>query len=197
MERSVIFTSLVYLFIPLPYLGVTCDTLHMATSSRNRTDESLVALRRILRATELYERKLAQAAGLSPAQLRVLQLVAANPQAGATPKMLSTRMGVTQATISALVDRLERNGFVTRVPSRTDRRQVDVIITEAGLAAVESAPDALQLQYVRAFEQLADWEQAQLVASLERVAALLNAEDIDASPVLAVRDIRNDRSRRG
>lgn len=163
----------------------------MTQPSQNRTNDSLIALRRILRATELYERKLAHAAGLSPPQLRVLQIVAEKPGDGATPKALSVQMGVTQATVTALVDRLVRHGMVTRVPSQTDRRQINVMITPSGLAAVESAPDALQLQYVAAFENLEDWEQAQLVSSLERVAAMLNAGDIDASPVLAVRDIRH------
>ncbi|HSF92077.1 MAG TPA: MarR family transcriptional regulator, partial [Paracoccaceae bacterium] len=41
---------------------------------RDRTDQSLIALRRILRATELYSRELARTAGLTPAQLRVLQI---------------------------------------------------------------------------------------------------------------------------
>ncbi len=41
----------------------------------DRTDTSLIALRRILRATELYARTLAQTAGLTPVQIRVLQIV--------------------------------------------------------------------------------------------------------------------------
>ncbi|MBI6628376.1 MarR family winged helix-turn-helix transcriptional regulator [Pontibaca salina] len=162
----------------------------MTQAPQDRTNDSLIALRRILRATEIYERKLAHAAGLSPPQLRVLQIVAEKPDIGTTPKTLSVQMGVTQATVTALVDRLVRHGMVTRVPSQTDRRQINVVITTTGLAAVERAPDALQSQYVAAFEALEDWEQAQLVSSLERVAAMLKAGDIDASPVLAVRDIR-------
>lgn len=59
-----------------------------------------------------------------------------------------------------------------------------------GREAVKAAPDALQQRYVRAFEQLKDWEQAQLLASLERVAAMLNADDMDAAPVLTTGDIK-------
>lgn len=44
----------------------------------------------------------------------------------------------------------------------------------------------LQDQFAARFEKLADWEQASIIAGLERVAALLNAEGIDASPVLDV-----------
>lgn len=162
----------------------------MDSHGSDRTDQSLIALRRILRATELYERSLAQAAGLTPAQLRVLQIVAAGGAEGVTPKMLARQMGVSQATVTALVDKLVLRQAVRRLRSETDRRQTDVVITDAGQRAVETAPDALQQRFVRAFEQLQDWEQAQLVASLERVAAMLNADGFDASPVLATGDIR-------
>ena len=70
----------------------------MTDQPRDRTDESLIALRRILRATELYSRDLAQEAGLTPAQLRVLQ-IAASKGGSATPKELATQMGVSQATV--------------------------------------------------------------------------------------------------
>ena len=43
------------------------------------------------------------------------------------------------------------------------------------------------------FQALQDWEQAMLVASLERVAAMLNAQGIDASPLLTLGDISRPR----
>ena len=52
------------------------------------------------------------------------------------------------------------------------------------------APDALQQRYVRAFGRLADWEQAQLVSSLERVADMLDAKGMDAAPVLTTGELR-------
>ncbi|EPX82171.1 Putative regulatory protein associated with the ectoine operon [Salipiger mucosus DSM 16094] len=156
---------------------------------QDRTDESLIALRRILRATEQYERTLAQQAGLTPAQLRVLQIIAGKRAGSATPKALATQMGVSQATVTALLDKLEKRQKIVRVRSEADRRQMNVLLTEVGHAAVEEAPDALQQRFVKQFEMLDDWEQAMLVASLERVASMLNAEEIDASPVLAFGDI--------
>ncbi|MEN9060209.1 MarR family winged helix-turn-helix transcriptional regulator [Ponticoccus litoralis] len=159
----------------------------------DRTDESLIALRRILRSTELYARDLAQAAGLTPAQLRVLQIVAA--KGGSTqPKALAKQMGVSQATVTALVDKLVDRGFATRHRNAEDRRQTDVVLTPDGQAAVEEAPDALQQRYVKEFEKLADWEQAMLVGALERVAAMLDAHELDASPVLTIGDIHTGKT---
>lgn len=153
----------------------------------NRTDDSLVAIRRILRATELYGRRLAREAGLTAVQLRVLQIVA--EKGHATPTEIATRMGVTQATISALIKKLEGFGMLERRRSETDRRQTNLYITDEGLLKVSGAPDALQQRYVRQFEGLEDWQQAMIVSSLEQVAAMLDADEIDASPVLSVGDI--------
>ena len=165
----------------------------MTDAPIDRTDESLIALRRILRATELYARDLAQAAGLTPAQLRVLQIVA--ERGTATPKALATQMGVSQATVTALVDKLVARDMVQRRPSETDRRQSNITVTAAGRDTLDRAPDALQQRFVREFQGLADWEQAQLVSSLERVAAMLDAHDIDAAPVLTSGEIRAARKR--
>ncbi len=150
----------------------------------DRTDVSLIALRRILRATELYGRRLAKEAGMTAVQFRVLQIIAENGHA--TPTAIAHRMGVTQATMTALIDKLVKRGLVERRRSETDRRQTNVFITEAGRETVNDAPDPLQQRYVKNFEALEDWEQAMIVAALERVAAMLDAGEIDASPVLDI-----------
>ncbi|MEX5729717.1 DNA-binding MarR family transcriptional regulator [Rhodovulum iodosum] len=153
-----------------------------------RSDISLIALRRILRATELYGRELAKAAGLTAVQIRVLQIVA---ETGiSTPKAIASRMGVSQATMTTLIDRLVAKGLVERHRSQTDRRQMNILISDAGREAIERAPDPLHDRYVEAFDKLPDWEQAMIVAALERVAGLLNAGNLDASPVLDLGDIK-------
>ena len=154
----------------------------------DRTDVSLIALRRILRSTELFGKRLAQSAGLTAVQFRVLQLVA--ERGTCTAKEIATRMRVSQATVTSLIDKLVRQGMVRREKSQVDRRQVNIVLTEHGHETVDAAPDPLQQRYVRKFEAMEDWEQAMIVAALERVANMLDAEDMDASPVLDVGDIR-------
>ncbi len=99
-------------------------------------------------------------------------------------------MRVSQATITALVDKLVSRGMVKREKSQIDRRQTDIVITEIGRRTIEASPDPLQQRFVRRFHDLQDWEQAMLVASLERVAAMLDAEDLDAAAVLETGDLR-------
>jgi DNA-binding MarR family transcriptional regulator len=92
-----------------------------------------------------------------------------------------------------LVDKLVARELLSRQPSAQDRRQTNITLTTQGEDVLEEAPDALQQRYVRAFADLADWEQAQLVSSLERVAAMLNVDSLDAAPVLATGELRTSK----
>lgn len=153
-----------------------------------RVDDSLIALRRIMRATELFSRELANSVGLSGAQFRALQIVAEKDFATATE--IARRMRVSQATITSLVDKLVRMEMVQRIKSERDRRQIDIVATAKGRAAITNAPDPLQQTFVQRFDKLEDWEQSMLVAALERVATMLDAEHIDAAPVLQTGDLK-------
>lgn len=145
----------------------------------DRIDDCLHILRRILRTTERAERTMAQAAGLTAAQLRVLQIVSAAPSRAATPTALAQHMRVSQATVTALVDKLAAQELVLRQRSETDRRQTNVRITPAGQAAVAAAPDPLIGRLRTSFPNIAEWEQAMILAGLERLSALLAADGAD------------------
>ncbi|MDF2232318.1 MarR family transcriptional regulator [Albimonas sp. CAU 1670] len=144
---------------------------------------SLVALRRILRATEGSARALARETGLTTPQLMVLDHLA--ERAEATPKTIAQSVGVAQATATALIEKLEARGFVRRRRGETDRRQFWLSLTPEGQAALDAAPDPLQSRFAEKFDRLADWEQSMLVASLERVAALMEAADESAASDVA------------
>jgi DNA-binding MarR family transcriptional regulator len=51
-----------------------------------------------------------------------------------TPAELADAAGVTRATMTGLIDTLERDGFVKREPSLTDRRMMSVRLTAEGEA---------------------------------------------------------------
>ena len=49
-----------------------------------------------------------------------------------TPAALADAAGVTRATMTGLVDTLERDGYVKREPDPTDRRTITVLLTAKG-----------------------------------------------------------------
>lgn len=152
-----------------------------------KTNAILTALRRILRATDLHGSDVATSVGLTAVQLRLLKFVQDTESANA--KTLASQMHVSQATITVLLDKLEMKRMIERCVSLMDRRQKLIHITDVGRDALEAAPDPMQRAFVRRFEKLEDWEQSMLMAAVERIAYLMDADEIDAAPVLAVGEI--------
>ena len=65
--------------------------------------------------------------GISPSDLRCLDLVQAS--GGMTAGELAVASGLTTGAVTAVIDRLERAGFVRRVRDEADRRKVNVEVT--------------------------------------------------------------------
>lgn len=149
-----------------------------------RSQEALIAIRQIQRKIEQSARKLAETEGLTPSQLKVLQLLTEWPEVSAG--WLSEQTQLKNATITSLIDKLEGRGMVSRRKFDTDRRKVWIKIEPPGRTALEAAPDLLQAKFEERFDRMENWQQAMLVSSLELLSNLLDAEKIDAAPVLDV-----------
>lgn len=150
--------------------------------SEEIADQILIALRRIIRATDLHSRRLLREFGLTGPQLVVLrQLADGSARSGS---QLARAVSLSLATTVGIVARLETRGFVRRQRSRSDRRQKLVTATPAGLRLLESAPPPLQVRFTRELSSLEDWEQTQMLAVLQRIVSMMEAEELDASPIL-------------
>src|SRR5690349_5548760 len=69
-------------------------------------------------------------------------------------RSLADRFGCAAATVTDLVDGLERDGFVTRSPDPTDRRAVLIAITQAGRTAATTARERKRAVLDAVFGQL-------------------------------------------
>ena len=152
----------------------------------NRLEDAVVALRQIIRATELDTRLIAKQSGLTPSQLLILQVIAKT--GSAAPSALAKAASLSQATVTALLDRLETRGLLKRTRDVADRRRVHVNLTPDGMAVVKEAPGLRQERFERRFLQLEDWETAFLVAAREKAASMNDAEDLEPTPPRAPGD---------
>lgn len=166
-----------------------CATLRRTADGRNDTSQSvaakedvLIAIRRIIRATDIHSRKLTKTVGLTAPQLLVLRAI--RDLGAVAISRLSNEVSLSQATVTTILDRLERRSLVARRRSDQDKRVVHALLTPAGEEVLETAPTPLQESFSVRFEQLHDWEQSQILAALQRVAAMMDAGDLDAAPFL-------------
>jgi len=142
----------------------------------------VASIGRIIRAIDLHSRRLVESHGLTGPQLVTLQAI--ERAGGIAPSALAREVHLSQGTMTGILQRLERGGFVTRSRNTSDRRSVIVELSEEGRSLLATAPSLLQDRLREGLETLETWEQHMILATLHRVAALLDAENIDASPHL-------------
>ncbi len=152
-----------------------------------RANDALIALRRIQRKIELEARLLARDANLTPSQLRVLQLLDEHESISAGEIAAKTQLS--NATITALIDRMVVRNLVARTRCNTDRRKVWLALLPDGRKALKDAPRNLQLIFQSRFDALEPWEQAMLISSLEKVALMLDADSLEVAPILTAGEI--------
>lgn len=146
--------------------------------------EVLVALRRVIRATDLHSKYLAKTTGLTAPQILILQTI--RDKGLQTVGSLAKDVSLSQATVTNILDRLEAKELVVRERSAEDKRKVFTQLTAKARVVLEGAPLPLQDQFARQFEELQQWEQAMMISALQRIAQMMDAETIDAAPVLDV-----------
>ena len=147
------------------------------------SDQMLRALRRVMRAVDLHSRQLAQDYGITGPQALVLRECL--DSGGLAAGELARRVSLSQATLTDILNRLEQRGLIQRSRSLADRRRVVVDVTAAGRGLAETSPPLLQERFVRRFSALPDWEQTLLLSSLQRIAELMDAGDLETAPLLS------------
>lgn len=174
-------TLSVYTSTPIrpEHTAITEETLDL-----NSINEVLVALRRVIRATDLHSKHLAKTTGLTSPQILLLQTI--RDKGEVTIGELANKMSLSQATVTTILDRLEKRSLVYRERSTQDKRKVHAYLTDEGFEMLKGAPMPLQEQFARQFSDLHEWEQTMIISSLQRVAQMMDAQHIDASPVLDI-----------
>lgn len=145
-------------------------------------DEVLIAIRRIIQSIDLHSRQLVKQFGLTGPQLIILREVSQADEITASD--VSRAISLSQATVTGVLDRLEKRGHIVRRRSEQDRRRTLVEITSAGTDILEAAPPLMQESFTEQFGDLQAWEQHMILSSLHRLVAMMDAKKISAAPML-------------
>lgn len=111
----------------------------------------------------------------------LLRILFFTPEHRLTQVEVAHEMQVTSANVTFLVDGLEKEGLVRRVPSTTDRRTVYVELTDAGLAFAERIVPSLARYMARMLEGFSDEEKHTFCDMLDRVRR--NAERFESRSI--------------
>lgn len=148
----------------------------------------LHAVRRIIRAIDLYSRKLAVEHEITGPQLVCLNAIVELGPITATD--LAHQVHLSASTVVRILDRLENKDLIIRERQKDDRRRVHLTATIAGHELSAKAPYSEQHPLRTALKQLPMQEQESVTILLEQLVGLMDAASLSAAPVLEVGSIQ-------
>lgn len=139
----------------------------------------LADVRVIIRASDVFSKKLHRLSGLTTAQALSLKAIA---DAGeVTTKTLSSMVSISPATLTSVLDRLESKELIERYRSARDRRIVHARLTRRGRTVMRDMPGLLDEKFMGRFGKLPARRRKEISSALSEVAAMMNADATDAA----------------
>ncbi|HWX10349.1 MAG TPA: MarR family transcriptional regulator [Gaiellaceae bacterium] len=133
------------------------------------------ALRPVLLRVGRELRREARAVGISPEQVSLLVAIKYAPGVGV--RELATRERISAPALTKHVDRLERDGLVTRTPSADDKRRIGLALTDEGQRALRRVRSRRTAWLASRLRDLSADELAAVEAAIEPLSRLLPEEE--------------------
>lgn len=151
---------------------------HTSIFTGKETRSVLDSIRRIVRALRISSRAAEKHAGLSGAQLFVLEKLAESDRALSINEV-AERTLTHQSSVSVVVQRLVKRKFIAVSRSREDARRIELLLTAAGRRAIRKSPGTAQERLIQALRAMPLTQRRNLAALLDRLvhdAGLASAE---------------------
>lgn len=150
--------------------------------------EILIPIRKVVRSINLDSKKIQKECGLSIPQILALTFLARSNDYQCTQLDLRKFLELNSSTVTGIVGRLIKKGYLAKLPAKGDKRATQLSLTADGLKILEEAPPLLQDRLVKKLAELPETDVEQMKAGLHILVSALGAEDIDAGPILTIPD---------
>src|SRR5229473_7756692 len=120
-------------------------------------------------------RREARELGISPEQVSLLVAIKYAPGIGV--RELAAKERVSPPALSNHVDRLERDGLVSRTPSASDRRRVGLALTDEGQRMLRRVRSRRTAWLATRLSKLDEHERAAVEAAVEPLLRLLHEDE--------------------
>ncbi len=150
------------------------------------TTEILIKVRKIVRSINLESKKIQKEYGVSIPQVLCLNYLQKAEGFQATQGEIRKFLNLNSSTVSGIIDRLERKGYVARLPRSGDKRVVNITLTSGGEEHLSMIPSLLHEQLSEKLQHLDAEQLKKLQEGLDLLVTLLNLQEVEASPLLTM-----------
>jgi DNA-binding MarR family transcriptional regulator len=138
--------------------------------------EIMQSLRRIFKAIQDYSHEVSDKFGITGPQLWVLKTIFQNENLSLSD--LSKRMYLHPSTITGLMDRLEKKGYVARNRDQVDRRVISVQLTPKGKSLIRKAPNPVQGKMIYGLRNLNREELDSIYHSFQKLVEIMESQNV-------------------
>jgi DNA-binding MarR family transcriptional regulator len=138
--------------------------------------EVMQSLRRIIRAIQDYSHEVSNKFGITGPQLWALKTISQSESLSLSE--LSKTMYSHPSTITGVVDRLEKKGYVVRSRDKKDRRVISVRLTPKGKRLSRGTPNPIQGKMIYGLGKLRKEELNSIYDSVSRLVEIMEAQNV-------------------
>lgn len=150
------------------------------------TTEILIKVRKIVRSINLESKKIQKEYGVSIPQILCLNYLHGSPNYQATQGEIKAFLNLNSSTVSGIINRLEKKGYLARLPKSGDKRVVNIALTSAGDKLLDQIPSLLHEQLSEKLDKLNPEKIQEIEESLDTLINLLDIQSVDASPMITI-----------
>lgn len=158
----------------------------------NIDNEVIIKIRQIVRSINLESKKIQKEYGVSIPQVLCLNYIRESQNFQTTQKNIRNYLNLNASTVTGIINRLEKKGYIARLPKLGDRRITSITLTGAGQKLLDSLPPLMQEQLIQKINELPPEKVDNINYGLDELINLLNIKGMDASPVLTTEDRINN-----
>ncbi len=151
--------------------------------------EIIVSIRKIVRSLNIESKGLQKDFGLSIPQLLCLGYLENQPGFQSTHKELMEFLSLNSSTITGIISRLEKRGYVVRLSNSNDKRLKSIILIASGKKLLDETPNILHNRLSIKLNSLTEDQKYMIKDSLSIIISAMNIKTIDAAPLLTSGEI--------
>ncbi|WP_321372119.1 MarR family transcriptional regulator [uncultured Draconibacterium sp.] len=155
-------------------------------TKKMETTDILIKIRKIVRSVDIESKKIQKEHGVSIPQVLCLSFLHESPNYQSTQGEIRKYLNLNPSTVSGIINRLEKKGYLARLPKTGDKRVVNITLTSSGDKLLSTIPSLLHEQLNEKLLQLNENELATVEAGLNTLVKILDIEKIEASPMITL-----------
>src|SRR5210317_976292 len=148
--------------------------------------EILIKIRKIVRSVDIESKKIQKEHGVSIPQILCLNFLHESKNYQSTQGEIRKFLNLNSSTVSGIINRLEKKGYLARLPKLGDKRVVNIALTSAGDKLLSTIPSLLHEQLSATLQKMNDKELKKLEEGLNTLVTILDIDKVEASPMITL-----------